>query len=248
MKKIRGWYRFFFFIAYSSCRIAQILILGIFLGFDVDRAMRIRRRWVIRMLPAMGMRIHVEGVAPDYPCIVMGNHRTYLDPAVLTCDMVCYAVSKAEVANWPFIGLGTKISGVIFLKRESKESRKIVLDDIVEKVKEGYPVILFPEGTTHAHPTTIDFRRGAFQIAAQHGLTVAPVAIDYGSTEDYWIGKDTFLPHFVRRFGEKNMYVYVRYGPPMQHSDPQILMEEARQWIDNQLVDIRRTFLSGPKT
>jgi 1-acyl-sn-glycerol-3-phosphate acyltransferase len=85
-------------------------------------------------------------------------------------------------------------------------------------------------------------KRGGFQLAAIHGIPVVPVALEYGSAKDYWIGNDTFLPHFIQRFGEKNMCVSVRYGPPLRSDDADFLMTQTRQWIDEQIPEMRREF------
>jgi 1-acyl-sn-glycerol-3-phosphate acyltransferase len=51
--------------------------------------------------------------------------------------MFCLPGIKAEVANWPIVGYGAKVTGVLFLKRESAESRKRTLNGIAEKLQEG---------------------------------------------------------------------------------------------------------------
>lgn len=238
MKKIRALFRLLLFAGYTLLRIVQILGQSLALGADDRRSMRVRRSWARWLLPRLGVEVHSEGTPPDYPCILMANHRSYLDPVVLICEVPGCPVSKAEVSGWPIIGYGAKLTGVLFLKRESASSRKATLGGIAEKVREGYPVILFPEGTTHARPATIELRRGGFQLAAQGGFPIVPAAIEYASPADYWIDDDTFLAHFFRRFGERRMRVWVRYGPPLQGDDAQILRQKTKDWIDNQLPEL----------
>ena len=134
------------------------------------------------------------------------------------------------------------MTGTLFLKRESPGSRKLILTAIAEKVQQGMPVILFPEGTTHDKPYTTTLKKGGFQLAAEYKIPVVPVALEYGSEKDYWIGNDTFLPHFIRRFGEKNMQVAVRYGAPLCSDDPGFLLSETQKWIDAQIPEMRREF------
>lgn len=239
MKKIRAFIRLFYFAGYTVLRVAQITLSSLVFGENLHRSMRIRKSWARHLLPAIGVRIRTSGTPPDFPCILMGNHRSYLDPILLICDVNAFPVSKAEVASWPVIGFGAKLSGVLFLKRESASSRKRTLDGIAKKLGAGFPVILFPEGTTHSLPTTIPFKSGGFKLAAAARVPVVPVAIDFSSTEDHWIGNDTFLPHFLRRFGERNMQVQVRFGDPIWGEDPQVLLEKSRNWIDSELLDMQ---------
>lgn len=246
MKKLRAFYRLLFFAGYTLLRIGQIILISLIKGTDQHRLLRIRRSWARRLLPCIGVVVETTGQAPDYPCIVMGNHRSYLDPVVLVRDIAGFPVSKAEVANWPIIGYGATLTGVLFLQRESLTSRKATLGGIAATVRAGFPVILFPEGTTHDKPTTIELKRGGFQLAAEGGFPVVPVMIEYADPADYWIGDDTFLPHFFRRFGERHMRVFVRYGDPISGANAQELNQKTREWIDLQLVDIRN-ILSGQK-
>ncbi len=242
MKKIRAFLRLLYFAFYSSFKVGQIILFSGLLGHDIRRSMRIRQRWAQHLLSVIGVRVQIIGTPPDFPCILMSNHRSYLDPAVILHDAQVYAVSKAEVAKWPIIGFGAKVSGVLFLKRESVESRKRTLQGIAEKLQEGFPVLLFPEGTTHSEPATSSFKPGGFKLAAAEGFPVVPVAIDYASTADHWIGKDTFLPHFLRRFGEKEIRVQVHYGEAIWSDDPQVLLNDAKIWIDAELIDIADSF------
>ncbi|MCC7465294.1 MAG: 1-acyl-sn-glycerol-3-phosphate acyltransferase [Saprospiraceae bacterium] len=240
MKKIRAIWRLCYFAAYTLMRVSQIVLLSVFKGENIRRSMRIRQRWARHLLPAIGVKIESRGTPPDFPCILMGNHRSYLDPIVILHDTFAYPVSKAEVSNWPIVGYGAKVSGVLFLKRESIASRKFTLEAIAEKLREEFPVILFPEGTTHSEPQTIAFKPGGFRLAAANHIPVVPVAIEYASAKDYWVGNDTFLPHFIRRFGEKNMKVRISYGEAIWNEDPVSLLEEAQSWINGELAEIRR--------
>lgn len=238
MKKIRAYIRLLYFAGYTVLRVAQITISRLVLGENLNRSMRIRKSWARHLLPAIGVQIRTSGTPPDFPCILMGNHRSYLDPIILISEVNAYPVSKAEVSTWPVIGFGAKLSGVLFLKRESESSRKLTLKGIAEKLQAGFPVILFPEGTTHSFPTTIPFKSGGFKLAATERVPIVPVAIDFSSTKDHWIGNDSFLPHFLRRFGESRMLVQVRYGNPIWGEDPKVMLEMARNWIDSELLDM----------
>lgn len=242
MKNLRAIYRLLLFAAYTILRSNQIVFCNLLFGADMHRSLRIRQSWARWLLPHIGVRMHVEGIPPDFPCILAANHRSYLDPAVLAHDVRGYGVAKAEVANWPVIGWGARVAGVIFLKRENQHSRKRALNGIAEKIKEGFPVIVFVEGTTHTNALTIDFKPGSFKLAASEGFAIVAAAIECGSPEDYWVGKDSFLPHLMRRLAVKEKHVYVRYGPAFRGADAEALLQGVKNWIDAELLDIRKGF------
>lgn len=242
LKKFRALYRLLFFAAYTSLRISQIIITNWIRGENFDRSMRIRKSWARFLLPRIGISIEVSGVSPEFPCLLMCNHRSYLDPVLIIFNTVACPVSKAEVSGWPVIGYGASVSGVIFLKRESTNSRKRTLAAISDTLAAGHSVILFPEGTTHADPQCHDFKPGGFKLAAQALVPVVPVAIEFGSKEDYWVGNDTFLPHFFRRFSEKKIRAWVHYGTAIQSEDPEYLLNQSQNWINRELKDIQKSF------
>ncbi|GAB4486863.1 MAG: lysophospholipid acyltransferase family protein [Saprospiraceae bacterium] len=242
MKTLRAIYRLLFFVFYTILKSNQIFFADLFWGKNMRRTLLFRRTWARTLLPQLGVKMHVEGVPPDFPCILAANHRSYLDPALLAHDVVGYGVAKAEVANWPVIGWGARIAGVIFLKRENPTSRKLALDGIAEKIREGFPVILFVEGTTHTQPATIDFKLGGFKLAANEGFAIVPTAIEFRSPEDYWVGNDTFLPHLWRRLKVKEKHAYIRYGPAIRGDNWEELVQRTKSWIDAELLDIRKGF------
>ena len=242
MNILRATWRLLFFAAFTILKSNQMLLSNLFFGTDMRRTLRIRRSWARGLLSHLGIRMHVQGTPPDFPCILAVNHRSYLDPAVVAHDVLGYGVAKAEVGNWPVIGWGARIAGVLFLKRESQQSRRTTLAGIGEKIREGFPVILFVEGTTHTQPTTIDFRPGGFKLAAAEGIAVVPAAIEFRSPEDYWIGDDTFLPHLFRRLAVKEKDAYIHYGPTLRSDDGDELLRQAKMWIDAELTAIQKGF------
>jgi lyso-ornithine lipid O-acyltransferase len=216
--------------------VSSVTVVSLFPGGNLRLCLQLRRLWAKSLLYVMGMRVTVQGELPHFPCIIMCNHRAGIDPLVILRDVLAWPVSKAEVANWPALGYGAKRSGIIFLQRESLKSRKETLQAIADKVKEGWPVILFPEGTTHRTPVTGPFKKGSFQLAADEGLPIVPAALIFGSTEDYWIGTQSFLDHFMQRFGTWRMTVKIVYGTAFRASDAQVLLNSTQHWIDEQLM------------
>lgn len=65
IRTLRGIGRLFYFAAYTSLRISQIILLNLIKGTDTDRAMRIRKSWARHLLPAIGVKMDVQGAIPD---------------------------------------------------------------------------------------------------------------------------------------------------------------------------------------
>ncbi len=235
VKTFRLAWRLCFFVGYTTYIVLEIWLRGLFRGADLRAAMRVRRRWARHLLHTIGVRLEVIGQPPDFPALFVGNHRSYVDPILMLCDVDALPVAKAEVADWPVLGKGAASAGILYLQRDSSGSRANTLRQIEAKIQEGFSVILFPEGTTSALPDTLPFKKGAFAMAAKSGLPVVPVALCFADERDFWIGTEGFFSHAARRFREKTISIRLCYGPAFRHSDAEVLTTEVRTWINAQL-------------
>ena len=232
MKTLRLVARFLFFVVYTSIIVLEIWLRNLLWGEDIRRSMKVRRRWARNLLSGVGLQVKTEGVVPDFPSLIVSNHRSYLDPILMLRDVYGYPVAKAELANWPVIGKGAKMAGILYLKRESAGSRSGTLRQMMEKIEAGFSVIIFPEGTTSALNGTLPFKKGGFKLAAQANIPVVPIALVFVDERDFWVGKDSFLSHARRRFGEREIEVRLCYGPAISSDDPNVLLSKSQAWID----------------
>ncbi|MCC7466830.1 MAG: 1-acyl-sn-glycerol-3-phosphate acyltransferase [Saprospiraceae bacterium] len=236
MKILRAIYRFLFFGLYTAWIVLQIGLGNWLFGKDIRRSMRIRRKWARRLLPAIGVKLTVSGTIPEGPCLLVANHRSYLDPILILQDVDVFPVAKAELAKWPLIGKGAAMAGILYLKREETGSRVGTLKQMIDKIQSGFPVLIFPEGTTSSRPDTLPFKKGGFKMAAQNGIPVVPAVICFPDPADFWVGKTTFLAHAAKRFVEPEIRVSVVYGNAMTHTDAGYLLEQAQSWINQTLI------------
>lgn len=199
-------------------------------------SMLVRRRWARTLLDGVGVRAENEGVAPDFPCLIVSNHRSYLDPILMLRDVDGYPVAKAELAGWPVIGKGAQMAGILYLRRDHSGSRANTLRLMEDKIRDGFPVIIFPEGTTSGLQGTLPFKKGVFQLAAKSGIPVVPAALIFSDKKDFWIGKETFMSHAGRRFREKTIRVKVCYGPALGCDNAEELLAQAKNWIETRLL------------
>jgi lyso-ornithine lipid O-acyltransferase len=235
MKQLRLAWRLVFSLTYTSRIVAEMLLKNALLGKNLDRTMGIRRRWAKRLLRGVGIRLEVLGEVPSFPCLLVANHRSHIDPILILQDKDALPVAKIEMANWPLLGKGAALSGIIYIKREASGSRLQVLRLMADHLKKGRSIILFPEGTTSALQGTLPFLIGGFQVAAKMDIPVVPVTLIFADEADYWVTKEPLLSHAGRRFREQQIRMRVVYGPPLQSKDPNMLLESAKSWIDGEI-------------
>jgi lyso-ornithine lipid O-acyltransferase len=241
MRLPRLLFRVVFAVLYTAYIVGLTLLRNWLLKTGQADAQRIRQRWARTLLHTLGIRVETEGNPPNFPCILMSNHRSYIDPIVILREVQGVPVSKAEVSKWPILGRGAQLAGILYLKREHGGSRTAMLRSIAETVqKDGWPIILFPEGTTSDLEGTLPFKPGSFQLAARLGIPVVPVAITFKDKADYWVGKSTFGAHAWERFQQRRIYIHIAYGPVIDTTDAIDLSTETYNWINTSLQSLQQ--------
>ncbi|MDX1829795.1 MAG: lysophospholipid acyltransferase family protein [Lutibacter sp.] len=243
VKYLLGITRLLLFAIMTSTIFGWLLFTNLFISSEVKKLKRgiLYRRFIIRnLIVLLGSKIITYGKVPTQSGLIISNHRTYFDSIVILQHILAYPIAKIELASWPLVGDVCKTTGVIFVKREDKSSRKDTLQKAQSILKNGFSILNTPEGTTHIEPTTIAFKPGAFKLAAQLNVPVIPIAIDYKLLSDAWIGDDTFLPHFIRCFGKWRTEIKISYLPPIYGDDPEELIKKSKESIDNELIRFRK--------
>jgi 1-acyl-sn-glycerol-3-phosphate acyltransferase len=187
--------------------------------------------WARGLVAALHVHITRHGTPPAVGALIVANHRSYIDAAVLLCDVPCTFLAKAELARWPVVGWAARLGHAVFVQRDDRSSRRASRDAIGALLRDGASVAVFPEGTTHTGPGVLPFKRGIFEAAAENGFPVVPAAIEFDDRRDAWVGDATFVGHFVRVFGKARVPVTVRYGPVFTGADAETLRATTEAWI-----------------
>ncbi|MEL6179021.1 MAG: lysophospholipid acyltransferase family protein [Myxococcota bacterium] len=204
------------------------------LGPDLERVLTIIRHGCLSLLEPMGVVMHVYGTAPK-GALLVSNHCSYIDIVVIGSNTGTTYLAKSEVADWPIIGQTSTAVGTVYVDRTSAESRRASRIRVRERIAQGVNITVFPEGTTTAGPSTLDFRPGTFATAVDAGVPVVPVAIAYHDPRDAWIGDDGFLEHFTKQFRRPRVDVSVSFGPPIASDDVEELRLAAQTWVRQEL-------------
>jgi len=133
-------------------------------------------------LRAAGIPIVVRdaGRLPAGPAVLAVNHTSYLDAVVLVAVLgprVYAFVAKREFEANPLMRLLLRGFGTLFVERFDVQKSAEHADVLVEAVRAGAALVIFPEGTLTRNTGLMAFRAGAFQVAAQAGVPVVPVAL-----------------------------------------------------------------------
>lgn len=125
--------------------------------------------------------------------LVVSNHRSWLDVALLILHTRSQGVSKREVGWIPFFGLNGWLSGAIFFDRRNKQGRAMVIRDALLLMRGGANVHIFPEGTrTRDGRLSAKVHLRLLQAAAEAGFALVP-ACTWGT--DLCLPATEFVAH-----------------------------------------------------
>ena len=213
-----------------------LMVLGMFRGKDVEKGFRIRRNFCKSALKVFNIKVNFKGDASNLKGLYISNHRTMLDPLVELSIFDAYILSKAEVGDYPLIGKGARETGVFFVDRNNDNSRKAALDAIDKLLSAGKPVLIYPEGTTHAAELTSDFRKGAFEVAFKKNVSVVPIMIEYDDPTYYWTD-EPLMGYFKRIISQPIRHnVYVQKGEPVTAATAEELLIKTKASIDQMII------------
>ncbi len=197
--------------------------------------LQIQKAYTSVCLFLFGTKHSMEGKIYDGTALYVSNHRSLLDPVIVRHYITALGVAKAEIANYPVLGKAVAQTGIVFVDREDRDSRAKAKDAIVDSLKAGNSILLFPEGTVSGERTTLPFKRGSFQKAVEANVPVVPITLLYNDKKYHWF-KIRTMPYYFNSFGWHTPNVHMIVSDPIFDKDPERLMEKTRHTINENLL------------
>ena len=161
---------------------------------------RYMKRWARSLVHATGGRVELtpESVVPAQrgPRLVVSNHRSPFDIGVLLGLFGGHALSRADIANWPMLGVAARRAGTIFVDRADPKSGAGAIREIRKRLQSGASVLVFPEGGTFPGDEVRPFKAGAFSALRGLNVEVVPVGIAYEEGAEWH--QESFVGHVLR--------------------------------------------------
>lgn len=149
--------------------------------------------------------------------ILIANHPSALEDFGIPALFDIYPLAKAGVRNWFILGRISDYAGTIYVKRESADSRHAALQSLLDAVKAGKNIVIFPEGGCKGSRIYKKFHTGAFDISLQTGIPVLPVFLHYIDQQTFeWKGQtlvQKLWQIFKSNKNRVNYYVFDAISP-----------------------------------
>ena len=178
------------------------------------------RWWSGALVRRFGFRIRRIGEPLPGAVLYVANHISWLDIVLMHSQRPVSFVAKSEIARWPFVGWLASRAGTIFHRRGSTDSLAVVMTTVVERLKAGQPVGVFPEGGSGHGERVGTFHARIFQTALDGDVLVQPVALRYGrgGRQDPGVPfgrKESFFANVLRVLGNPRMDAEVHFLEPV---------------------------------
>lgn len=141
--------------------------------------------WAKYTLNIIGIELDIEGKEniPERSVVFIGNHTSILDIPIILYSVgnIVGFISKKEVLKAPIIGYWLKRAHCIPLDRQNPREAIKVINEGVEKLKSGYSMAIFPEGTRSKTGEVGVFKKGSLKLATKAKAPIVPISIERAS-------------------------------------------------------------------
>lgn len=241
---IRAFIRLLLFVVVSvALLITDLLILIITYPFGKIVCRKISLRfgpfWGTLLIKILGVRISITGrenVQKGRHYCIISNHMSYLDILIVGACFPVLFVSRHDVKYWPLLGTIAWVRGSIFVDRSITGAKeRPYVKQIIDYLKNGFNVIIFPEGTTSNGEGVMPFKKTVFSCPVRAQVPILPITIRYThinkepfseSNRDLvcWYGDMTFVDHFWELFQLRRIDVSITIHPA-------VIEREEEDWL-----------------
>lgn len=213
---------------------------------------RILQRWSSDLLSIFGIKVQMHG-GDDTGTIrhglIVTNHISWLDVFILNSVIPMRFVAKSEVRRWPVIGWLCARAQTLFIERGKARSAARINVQLVELLKRGECLAVFPEGTTTDGAQVAHFHSSLLQPAIDAGAPLYPIAIRYqnkhGQRSDAaaYIDELSFGASLWQILCAQDLQVRLIVTPPLdtQDSDRRALTRNAHRHISSALLALENS-------
>lgn len=181
------WYSYFWvYIVVALPLLAKVLYL--------DKLGRVRQRDKLvqkflanvgrRMIKLSGSTVAVRGLEnlPSHePVLYVSNHQSHFDSAIILGYIPRSKgfVAAIEASRFPIWSIWFRYAPTVFLERGNMRQSLNAINEGVELLRQGYSLVVFPEGVISRTPELGEFRRGAFKLATVSGVPIVPLTVKH---------------------------------------------------------------------
>lgn len=179
------------------------------------------------------MNFQVEAVNLDRQLLqnqnflMVSNHMSYIDILVMSSIQPSVFVTSVDMASVFFLGTMAEMGGSLFIERRHRGQIQEDVKMISETLRQGFHVVIYPEGTSSNGQELLPFKRSLLMSAFEAGRDILPICLKYTEINGEpfgpqnadlvcWYGGMSFGPHFANLAKIKNVRAEVHFLEPIE--------------------------------
>lgn len=140
------------------------------------------RGWGRMLVEGTGSTVTVMGaekIPKDQAVVIAANHQGNFDIPVLLGYLPKAAayIAKEEIRRIPILGKWNEMYGTVFITRKNPREALRAIQEGAQRLKDGYSLVIFPEGTRSPDGHVLPFKPGALKLAQKSGVPIIPVTL-----------------------------------------------------------------------
>ena len=177
-----------------------------------------------------GVKLTVEGtnnINKNKQYIIVSNHLSYLDIPVLMVALKnnIRFIYKKSLTKIPFFGWALYLGGYVPIDRSNARNAIESLKKAALRMKNGFSIVIFPEGTRSKTGETGEFKKGIFLLADFAEAEILPISIS---------GTNKVLPKDSYRIYPGKINVVI--NKPMEFKKDKEFLNEVRNKIVENII------------
>ncbi|WFD12273.1 lysophospholipid acyltransferase family protein [Tepidibacter hydrothermalis] len=139
--------------------------------------------WAKALVELTDTKVNVIGednIPKDEAVLFVSNHQGNFDIPILLgfINKPKAFVAKEELRKMPLLRTWMEYMNCIFLNRSNNRESVKAIKQGIENLKQGYSMVIFPEGTRSKDGKLGEFKPGALKLATKSKVRIVPVTIN----------------------------------------------------------------------
>lgn len=147
-----------------------------------EAAFNIVNGWSGHILKVIGVKVNLKGIEnlPKGSCVFVSNHQGNIDFLLLMSALNKHMgfIAKKEILKFRIVSMWMKEMHCVFIDRSNVRESLKAINEGVDNIKNGYSMLIFPEGTRSKSHNLGEFKKGSMKLATKTNAPVVPLVLD----------------------------------------------------------------------
>ena len=124
-----------------------------------------------------------ENIPDNGPVYIVSNHQSYADILMLFYAVRKFQIgfiAKSDFRKYKTFTKCIELTRSLYLDRGEPRKAIKTMNEAAELMREGFSLVLFPEGTRSRSSAMNEFKAGGFKAAQKAGVPILPVTVEGG--------------------------------------------------------------------